>query len=171
MTNKCPSRAAGFTLLEVLVAVLLLSIGLLGLASLQTWGLRATGNATYRSQATLLVNEMVERIRANQPAAIDGYYVFNSANCNAVDRCFGTDECTSAEIANADYYAVVCGNGPGDGAGVDDVLPNGTLAVNCGGGAGAQCDIEVAWQEVADMGGTGTNNAARESALRLVFVP
>lgn len=166
-TRSVGSSSAGFTLLEVLVAVLLLSIGLLGLASLQAWGLRATGNATYRSQATVLANEMVERIRANQPGAREGHYNANSQNCNAVERCYGTDSCTPAQLAAADYYAVMCGDGPGDGAGVDDMLPQGRLALSCP-DAGVPCTVNITWSELADR---GDGPDARESALQLVFVP
>lgn len=161
-------HSSGFTLLEVLVAVLLLSIGLLGLASLQAWGLRATGNATYRSQATLLANEMVERIRANHPGARAGNYTANSQNCNAVNRCHGATECSPAEIAAADYYAVMCGGGPGDGSGVDDVLPNGSLVLDCP-GSGANCTVSLSWRELAGKG--AVDGSERSSALRLVFVP
>lgn len=168
-TNKALDAERGFTLLEVLVAVLLLSIGLLGLASLQAWGLRATGNATYRSQATMLANEMIERVRANQTGA--GQYNFTSGSCNAVQRCFGPSvECSSEQMAAADFFAVTCGNGLGDGAGMDDALPGGTMNVSCG-GAGASCSVTVGWRELADADPNNTNGAARDSALRLVFVP
>jgi type IV pilus assembly protein PilV len=65
---------AGFTLVETLVAVLVLSIGLLGVASLQLSSLRSNATATQRSQATFLVYDITDRMRANRDAAIDGAY-------------------------------------------------------------------------------------------------
>jgi type IV pilus assembly protein PilV len=67
-------RARGFTLVEALVAVLVLSIGLLGIASLQLSSLRWNHGASMRSQATLLAYDIVDRMRANRVAANAGAY-------------------------------------------------------------------------------------------------
>jgi type IV pilus assembly protein PilV len=64
----------GFSLLEVLVAVLVLSIGLLGLAGLYAVGLRSVDSANLRTQATILAEDMLERMRANREAATAGAY-------------------------------------------------------------------------------------------------
>lgn len=64
--------AAGFTLVEVLVALLLLSVGLLGLAALQLESLRASRTALLRTQAVLLATDMADRLRANRHPA-DAY--------------------------------------------------------------------------------------------------
>ena len=64
----------GFTLIEVLVALVVLSIGLLGIASLQLSSLRWNHGASLRSQATLLAYDIVDRMRANQISANAGEY-------------------------------------------------------------------------------------------------
>jgi type IV pilus assembly protein PilV len=64
----------GFTLLEVLVAVVVMSIGLLGLAGLQAVGLRQNHSANLRSQASVLANDIVDRMRANRRFALEGAY-------------------------------------------------------------------------------------------------
>lgn len=73
-----PIRAAtsqrGLTLIEVLIAVLVLSIGLLGLAGLQATSLQFNHSANLRSQATNLAYEMTDRMRANRDAALNGQY-------------------------------------------------------------------------------------------------
>jgi type IV pilus assembly protein PilV len=66
--------AAGFTLVEVLVALVVLSIGLLGIASLQVSSLRWNHGASKRSQATLLAYDILDRMRANPVAARGGQY-------------------------------------------------------------------------------------------------
>jgi type IV pilus assembly protein PilV len=66
--------AAGFTLVEVLVALVVLSIGLLGIASLQVSSLRWNHGASKRSQATLLAYDILDRMRANPTAARNGEY-------------------------------------------------------------------------------------------------
>ena len=60
---------AGFTLLEVLVALTILSIGLLGLASMLTKGMRFNHQAYVRTQATYIAYDLIDRIRANRDAA------------------------------------------------------------------------------------------------------
>lgn len=79
--------SGGMTLVEVMVAVLILSIGLLGLARLQMTVLRSNHSAYLRSQATLLAQEISERMLANRAAALDGAY--EAANCALNPDCLG----------------------------------------------------------------------------------
>ncbi|QBQ56270.1 type IV pilus modification protein PilV [Nitrosococcus wardiae] len=67
-------HAKGYSLLEVLISVVILSIGLLGLAGLQATGLRNNHSAYLRSQATLLAYDIFDRMRANRTAALNGSY-------------------------------------------------------------------------------------------------
>jgi type IV pilus assembly protein PilV len=55
----------GFGLIEVLVALLILAIGLLGMASLQSTGMQMTSETQARTQAILLADDLIERARAN----------------------------------------------------------------------------------------------------------
>lgn len=64
----------GLTLVEVLVALIILSIGILGLASLQTVSLTSNAVANQTSHATALAYDMADRMRANLPAARAGAY-------------------------------------------------------------------------------------------------
>jgi type IV pilus assembly protein PilV len=65
------SRVRGFTLVEALVALLALSIGLLGVAGLQLAGLRANLSASWRSQGTYLAYDIIDRMRANRDKRTD----------------------------------------------------------------------------------------------------
>ena len=60
---------AGFSLLEVMIAVVVLSVGLLGMALLQSTSLRASNASNERGQATMLVYEMMDMVRANRRQA------------------------------------------------------------------------------------------------------
>jgi len=92
----------GYTLVEVMVAVAILGIGVVGLIGLQTDSARYQ-NATYhQTLATLLVRDLAERIRANPDAATDGDYVGNGTGSNA-DCVSGT--CTPARLAAFDLAA------------------------------------------------------------------
>lgn len=67
-------RDAGFSLIEVLVAVLLLSIGLLGLATLQTTSLQRENSSAQRVEALNYAYDLLDRMRANRAQAIAGNY-------------------------------------------------------------------------------------------------
>jgi type IV pilus assembly protein PilV len=67
-------RHSGMTLLEVLIAVVILSVGLLGVAGLQTTNLRNSQSAHQRTMAVLLASGMAERIRANRALALNGSF-------------------------------------------------------------------------------------------------
>ncbi|MEO7773506.1 MAG: type IV pilus modification protein PilV [Steroidobacteraceae bacterium] len=59
-------RTGGFTLVETLVALMALSIGLLGIAAMQMTSLRANLGASWRTQANFLAYDIIDRIRANR---------------------------------------------------------------------------------------------------------
>ena len=71
---KCPDNQRGATLIEVLVAMLILSVGLLGLAGMQMTALQSNQSAYYRSQATVLAYDVIDRMRANRADALNGVY-------------------------------------------------------------------------------------------------
>ncbi len=60
-----PASAAGFTLVEALIAMFVLAIGLLGCASLLAWSLFESGAALRREQALVVASDLAERVRAN----------------------------------------------------------------------------------------------------------
>ena len=68
-------RVAGFTLLEVLIALIIVSIGLLGVAAMQASTLKNAGSSKYRSAAISLTSDMADRMRAN----LEGVMVSNFA--------------------------------------------------------------------------------------------
>jgi len=68
-------KQSGFTLLEILVAMLVLAIGLLGLAGLMTSSMRNNLSASHRTQATWMAYDIVDRMRANRVNAVAGSYV------------------------------------------------------------------------------------------------
>lgn len=74
MNPLSAGKSGGFTLLEVLIAGLVMAIGLLGIAALQTAGVKFNRGAYYRSQATNLAYDITDRMRANRQDALDGNY-------------------------------------------------------------------------------------------------
>jgi type IV pilus assembly protein PilV len=97
----------GFTLLEVLIALLVLSIGLLGLAALQTIGLRSNMMASFRTQATQVAYDIADRVRANPMG--EEFYVLPTIDddpgtppSQACDDPARTSACSPEEMANFD---------------------------------------------------------------------
>ncbi|HHJ37997.1 MAG TPA: type IV pilus modification protein PilV [Methylothermaceae bacterium] len=94
---------SGFTLVEILVSVLVLGIGLLGLAGLQTTGLKSNHSANLRTQATLLAYDMADRIRANKAGVDGGFYDKPTATDKGCVWDGNTpNNCTAQELAQHD---------------------------------------------------------------------
>ncbi len=107
--RTAPARhVAGFTLLEVLVALLVLSIGLLGLAGLQTFSLKFNAQSYQRTQATLLIDSMVDRMRANPDGVNNNIYNNVPLGTPASTYTYAAgcpDACGNAdELAKYDLY-------------------------------------------------------------------
>ena len=101
--NACSRRhSRGFTLVEALVALIVLSIGMLGIAALQVEGLRSGRSALLRSQAIVLAADMADRIRANPTAQAS--YVKAADDTGAVTAACnpGGAGCTAAQMAAQD---------------------------------------------------------------------
>lgn len=90
----------GFTLIEVLVAILVLAIGLLGLAGLQATSLRNNQSAYNRSQATQLAYDIADRMRAN----VLGITTYTTGTALAVANCKNTSGCSPVEMAANDLF-------------------------------------------------------------------
>lgn len=90
----------GFSLIEVLVAVIVLSIGLLGISGIQLIGLKYNDSAYLRTQASLFAYDIMDRMRANRAAAIAGNY---DKALSAFDPLAAVPG-TSAPVAQSDLY-------------------------------------------------------------------
>jgi len=91
-------RQRGFSMIEVLIAILVLGFGLLGFALLQTTNVRFVQSANYRTQATNLSYELLDQIRMNRVTAARyvGDYAATTEDC---------DPPTGAGITEADFLA------------------------------------------------------------------
>ena len=72
---RIATRKRGFSLIEILITLVVLSTGLLGLAALHAEGLRSGRSACLRTKAVNLASDMADRMRSNRPAALAGNYV------------------------------------------------------------------------------------------------
>lgn len=101
-------KQAGFNLIEVLLAFLILSIGLLGVAGLQTTAVKASHTAMLKTVAIIKIQDIVERIRSNASADLADYKLAKNAvgvdfNCDDRGSPVAT-ECTPQELASNDLF-------------------------------------------------------------------
>ncbi len=156
----------GFTLLEVLVATVVLSVGLLSLAGLQVIGLR-TGHSSYlRTQATIQSYDIIDRMRANEFGVTNGEYNqptqagsagIEDTNCEAVNGC------STASMAAHDLFRwnqAIVDVLPG-GVGVacidstpEDGDPTDPACDNVGGGNSATATYAIKIWWIDDQAGT-----------------
>jgi type IV pilus assembly protein PilV len=134
-----PSRHSGFTLVEVLVTLVILSVGLLGVAALHTASLRNNLDSALRSQASALASDIADRMRANRNAALGGTY--NLAMTDATPTLTGTPTVAQLDL-NAWRTSLA------------QVLPSGTGSVNVNNVTDI-CVITVQWGERAREGELG----------------
>jgi len=155
----------GFTLLEVMIALVIFSVGLLGLAGLQSRSLQSNTVAQFRTLAVIEAYDMADRIRANPVGVADGRYdnLDNPAPTAGSD-CL-TVACTPQQIAELDYFEWITQ--------LQAQLPSGHGTVT-GNGAGSQFTVTVMWDEER-TGAIGTGCSGNPNVdlkcYTLVFQP
>lgn len=97
-------RQKGSTLIEVLVALLVLGVGLLGMLGLQNQAIKMSQAALYDSQARYAINDLVERVRMNTrtDAGNAQYYAMSQASIAGTSPSCGSSNCTPRQIATSD---------------------------------------------------------------------
>lgn len=93
----------GFSLLEVLITILVVSFGLLGMAALIVSGARSNNVAHYRSIASKQTEDITDRMRANLAGVLAGSYDSLSASIPGNIPDCKTATCTEAQIAVYDH--------------------------------------------------------------------
>jgi type IV pilus assembly protein PilV len=89
--------AKGISLVEAMVALVVLAIGMLGIAALHVESVKANRTALLRTQAVNLANDLADRIRANRQAR--AAYTLAAGVLPAVGSCVVTNNCTNNELA------------------------------------------------------------------------
>lgn len=102
-------KNSGFTLIEVLISMLVLAVGLLGLAGLQATGIKNNLSAYHRSQASILAYDLADRMRANIADAgnlgATTYKTNDPTTANVQLTCTTVSgPCTPAQMAENDLY-------------------------------------------------------------------
>jgi type IV pilus assembly protein PilV len=142
------AREAGFTIVEVLVSLVVLSIGLLGIAKLVLYSAHSNDSAYLRSQATQLAYEILDNMRANPTAAAAGYYntPLSATATNPGFTCLNTNCPSASNLALYDIY--VWKSRLAAGA-TNGALPSGQGSVTVTGTAPVMATIVVQWDDTA----------------------
>lgn len=128
------AKQTGVTLIEVLVSVLIFSVGLLGLAALQLNALKFTESASLRTEAVFLAYEAADRIRASARVSSGGQGVSLSQYAVGLDTVpVCKDSCAVHTRDLAEWKQNLAG------------LPGGKGSISVG--AGNMATITVQWQE------------------------
>ena len=93
-------QAKGFSLVEVLIALIVMSVGMLGIAGLYVQSMQAGRTSMLRHHAVNLAGDIADRIRAN-PTAGAAYITTQGANNTCVA---GNTDCTPAQMAANDIF-------------------------------------------------------------------
>lgn len=120
MTAKNMRYSKGSSLIEVLITLLIFTVGLLGFAGLQVNALQSTGDSSQRSQAVWVTQELAERVRANS-AATNNDYTSAATNCTNLPAQICSDhynpvsgakvnatQCTPTQMAAFDVWEAQC---------------------------------------------------------------
>jgi len=99
MQQSNNKQQRGFSLVEVLIALIIMSVGMLGIAGLYVQSMQAGRTSMFRHQAVTLAGDVADRIRANPRAGIA--YAGFGANNNCVAA--GVD-CNEAQMAANDIF-------------------------------------------------------------------
>lgn len=164
-------HAAGHSLVEVMVAIAVFAIGLLGVAAMMMQATRATTNALSRSQAAILSSYIVERMRSNPVAVEAGIFdavtISGEGDASGGSACTGaTAGCSPAAIAAADIALWR------DQAAA--ALPGLEGTLQCSLSAGLrQCEIALSWAQSLnrrELEAGATDSFATET-YTLAFAP
>lgn len=160
----------GVSLLEVLIALLVFSVGVLGMAGLLIASIRTTHQSYLRTQAVFLAESLIDRVRANPRALAGGSYE-GAYPVSGSDPCSGGTPCTPAQVAQRDRQVwstqlssqlpqaaatLACTN-----AGTPAATPTQTPLYR------GSCTLRLRWTETA----AGTGNDATTQTFSWVFQP
>ena len=137
---------SGFSLIEVLVAVIVLAIGLLGLGALQTVSLQNNQSAYMRSQATVFAYDIMDTMRTDRENALDGDYNLTMGSAPKTGSTFSA-------TALKDWFDELSG-----------ALPSGQGSVACS-SATEICQVTIQWDDTHALDGSASRQVAVSARL------
>lgn len=149
------SHQRGVGMMEILVALLILAIGVLGFVALQYRALEASAESTNRVQAITIARDLAERVRVNRNAFTTyRTELGTAANQKAYKTNCLTTNCSNTDLADFDVFQIV------SRATTFGMTMN---IMNCTGTNNRSC-IYVAWGDSSATDGTGTGDCTNGNA-------
>ena len=102
MKKLSKKHTTGFTLIEILTAIIVLSFGLLGVAGMQMKTQQFNRSAYFETQAIFVAHDMLERMRSNVAGQEAGHYHLPIPKKHL--SCYTTTSCSELEMAQNDMY-------------------------------------------------------------------
>ena len=165
MQSSQTKAQKGFTLIEVLIAFIILSFGLLGAIALQAKAKQASFDSMQRAAAVALGNDIIQRIRANDtPQIVDLYtQTFNSETPTTTSQACFTNTCSVAQIAALDLEqwkrAIRARENTGS---LDDAtVCISPIAIPGSGGNAFNLQVVVSWQGRQEFNANDANAAIK----------
>ncbi len=170
---KAPLHSRGFSLVEVMVALVVCAIGLLGLAKMESLALSSTGVASSRSLAAIQASSLASAMHANRAywgagraPAITTVDASSTNNFSTAVDCYtaGTASCTPDQMAYFDLKRWAHDVGL--------LLPGFSSTITCSTtGFPVNCTIQLKWMENAvAANGQQTNMTSLQAPTYVVYV-
>lgn len=172
-------RARGFSLIEVLVALIVLSVGLLGIAKMEALALASNGVAARRALASIEAASLGDSMHANRTywgSTASGATITVAGNTvtglpvSPAPVCEQTSGAACNDLQLASYDLQQWSNS------LDSLLPADTATIQCNTSTPVECLITIAWNEQAvainsSQAGAGAGSAITQSTYTLYVEP
>jgi type IV pilus assembly protein PilV len=165
MTTSGFKHQTGFTLLEALIAFVILAVGLLGVAGLQIQSKQASYDAVQRSAALAIANDIVARIRSNDSANVATLYAMTFSSTTALSNptsCI-QNACSDAQLAAYDketwLRSIRAADSTGSLANATVCISPTVASVKAGATQAIDLRVVVAWQGRQDISQSRDNAA------------
>ncbi len=181
LSTAMPARLRGFSLVEVMVALIIIAIGMLGIAKMQALALSTTATSGTRSLVAIEAASLTASMHTNRdywvggppppsftvgvqttgPGAVSVIITDPTNALSATQNCATTSPCSASQVAAYDVQQW--------GAALGQVVPAALATISCSTAVPPSCAIQITWQENV----TSTNNAtaAASSAAGVLNSP
>jgi type IV pilus assembly protein PilV len=178
-TCTAPRPARGFTLIEVLVSIVIIGVGLLGIAKMQALAFSSTGVASMRSLAALEASSLAASMHADRAywasgvaAPAPGFTITGTVISDAV-LALTVPACTIATVGGCTPTQLAAYDVNQWAGAANGLLPNPVTTIQCTNVVGSPvlCTITLTWSEnMVAMSNVGNNLAGMQAPTYVLYV-